>query len=38
MDTLKIYRTKRKIYLAQTALHFEGIHLDDVQTMDLLDK
>lgn len=38
MNILKVYRKQCKIFLAQTALHLEGIHLDDVQTQDLLDR
>ncbi len=38
MRHLKILREKIKIFLAQTALHLEGIHLDEVQTKDLLNE
>ena len=38
MNHIQILREKTKIFLAQTALHLEGIHLNEVQTKDLLDK
>ena len=37
MNIIKMYK-KCKISLAQTALHLEGMHLDDIQTEDLLDR
>ena len=36
MHILKKLRLESKIFLAQTALHLEGIHLNDVDTKDLL--
>ena len=36
MDILKCLREKDKISFAQTALHLEGIHLNEDDTSDLL--
>ena len=38
MDILRHFREQSKIFLAQTALHLEGIHLDEVDTKELLTK
>ncbi|MBR4605863.1 MAG: Fic family protein [Lachnospiraceae bacterium] len=37
MNILKNIRDSSKIFLAQTALHLEGIHLDSVDTLELIN-